>query len=133
MTEPRPAQPGISHATCDADVQRAIAVLEGRWKMQIVSHLHRGSLLRFSELRRAVPDASQKMLVQQLRALEADGVVNRTIHPQVPPKVEYELTELGRALGPIFQALSEWARLRQQMTDADSPDQTAETAVIAAI
>lgn len=124
MTGASPTQPKIPLATCDDDVRHAITVLEGRWKMQIVSHLHRGSLLRFSELRRAIPDASQKMLVQQLRALEADGVVNRTIHPQVPPKVEYELTELGRALGPIFQALSEWARLRQHMTDAGDSART---------
>ena len=69
---------------------------------------------RFSELERAIPNVSQKMLIQQLRCLERDGIVQRTIHPQVPPKVEYQLTNLGEALRPTFRALIDWADLRKR-------------------
>jgi DNA-binding HxlR family transcriptional regulator len=68
---------------------------------------------RFSELERAIPAVSQKMLIQQLRELERDGIVTRTIYPQVPPKVEYQLTEWGRALCPALDALLEWAAQRK--------------------
>ncbi|WP_275936652.1 winged helix-turn-helix transcriptional regulator [Labilithrix luteola] len=66
----------------------------------------------FSELERSIPDVSQKMLIQQLRELEADGIVVRTVHPQVPPKVEYSLTEWGRELCPALDALLKWGAKR---------------------
>ena len=69
--------------------------------------------MRFSELERAIPGVSQKMLIQQLRELERDGIVQRTIHPQVPPKVEYKLTTFGKALRPALRALLAWATLRK--------------------
>jgi DNA-binding HxlR family transcriptional regulator len=76
-------------------------------------------IMRFSELERAIPNVSQKMLIQQLRCLERDGIVQRTIHPQVPPKVEYQLTSLGEALRPTLRALLDWADLRKrQITHA---------------
>ncbi|WP_374575723.1 winged helix-turn-helix transcriptional regulator [Phenylobacterium sp.] len=121
MTDPRLDQPKVPRIACVADVQDAIAVLEGRWKMRIVAHLYGEPVLRFSELRRAIPEISQKMLIQQLRGLEEDGVVLRTVHPQVPPKVEYQLSELGRALGPVFLALLDWARIRRELTQGDEP------------
>lgn len=71
-----------------------------------------GGVLRFSELERALPDVSQKMLTQQLRALERDGIVERKVYPQVPPKVEYSLTEWGQAMCPALDALLEWGALR---------------------
>jgi len=120
MCDPRLAEPKTPKIACVEDVQEAIAVLEGRWKMLIVAHLYGEPVLRFSELRRAIPQVSQKMLIQQLRSLEEDGVVLRTLHPQVPPKVEYELTELGRGLGPVFLALLDWAQLRRTL--AGAPD-----------
>ena len=79
-------------------VESAFRILEGRWKMVIIFHLFARNVLRFSELERAIPAASQKMLIQQLRELERDGVVNRTVYPQVPPKVEYRLTGWGKAV-----------------------------------
>jgi len=118
--DPRLAEPKVPRIACVADVQEAIAVLEGRWKMRIVGHLYGEPVMRFSELRRAIPEVSQKMLVQQLRSLEDDGVVRRTIHPQIPPKVDYELTPLGHALGPVFLALLDWARIRRE-TLGDAP------------
>jgi DNA-binding HxlR family transcriptional regulator len=92
-----------------AGVEKALAKLEGRWKLVILFHLFGGQIKRFSELERAIPTVSQKMLTQQLRALEADGLVRRVVHPQVPPKVEYGLTEWGQELCPVLDALLTWA------------------------
>src|ERR1700720_4759532 len=89
-------------------VEAALKILEGRWKLVILFHLFDGKLLRFSELERAIPSISQKMLIQQLRQLEDDGVVRRIVHQQVPPKVEYGLTDWGEAFCP---ALDEMLRL----------------------
>lgn len=85
--------------------------LEGRWKMVILFHLFDRGTLRFSELEKVIPDVSQKMLIQQLRQLEQDGIVVRTIYPQVPPKVEYSLTDWGQALCPALDMLLEWGAL----------------------
>ncbi|MEO5729140.1 MAG: helix-turn-helix domain-containing protein [Byssovorax sp.] len=91
------------------------AILEGRWKLVILFHLFGGNVLRFSELERAIPAVSQKMLIQQLRQMEADGIVRRVVYPQVPPKVEYGLTDWGQALCPALDALLRWAALREEI------------------
>ena len=95
------------------EMEKALACLEGRWKMIIISRLCANSILRLSELERAIPKISQKMLIQQLRGLERDGIVRRTMHPQVPPKVEYGLTGSGEALKPVFKALLDWVKFRR--------------------
>ena len=97
----------------------AFELLEGRWKLVIIHHLFGSEeaaspIMRFSELERAIPNVSQKMLIQQLRSLEREGIVQRTIHPQVPPKVEYQLTEIGQGLRPTLRALLDWADLRRR-------------------
>src|SRR5688572_4771593 len=92
-------------ATCPA--QRTLDVIGGRWKVPIVYHLFERTW-RFSELRRALPGCTQKMLTQQLRELERDGVVRRKVFAQVPPKVEYSLTEMGRSLRPVIKAMCKW-------------------------
>ena len=74
-------------------------------------------MLRFSDLERAIPAISQKMLIQQLRQMEADGVVHRTVYQQVPPKVEYRLTKWGQALCPALDGLLKWAELRERMSE----------------
>src|SRR3979490_2898157 len=103
-----------SRTTCGYALAEALRSLEGRWKMLILAHLlFSGSVMRLSELKRQIPEISQKMLIQQLRALEEAGIATRTVYPQVPPKVEYALTELGQALGPVFKSLLEWADIRQ--------------------
>jgi len=99
----------------------AFELLEGRWKLIIIHNLFgreggKPPVMRFSELERAIPTVSQKMLIQQLRSLERDGIVQRTIYPQVPPKVEYQLTSLGEALRPTLRALLDWANLRRQQS-----------------
>jgi len=97
-------------------VEKALKLLEGRWKLVILFHLFGGRVLRFSELERAIPAVSQKMLIQQLRQLEQDGIVRRTIFHQVPPKVEYSLTDWGQALCPALDALLAWAAQREAPT-----------------
>ncbi len=91
-----------------AGVSAVLKIIEGRWKMIILFHLFAQPVMRFSELERAIPAVSQKMLAQQLRELERDGMVQRTIHPQVPPKVEYALTPRGQAICPALDTLLEW-------------------------
>ncbi len=94
-------------------VENVLRILEGRWKLVILFHLFGGKVLRFSDLERAIPAISQKMLIQQLRQMEADGIVRRIVHHQVPPKVEYCLTDWGQALCPALDALLKWAALRE--------------------
>ena len=84
-----------------------MSVIGGLWKPLILFHLMSGKL-RFMELTRRIPNATQRMLTLQLRELEADGVVDRHVHPQVPPKVEYELTSFGRTLTPVLLTLRDW-------------------------
>src|SRR5205823_13823128 len=103
-----------------ADVEAALRLLEGRWKLVILFHLFGGNVLRFSDLERAIPAISQKMLIQQLRQLEADGVIRRIVHHQVPPKVEYGLTDWGQALCPALDALLKWAALRESASLGDA-------------
>ena len=94
-------------------VELAIKMLEGRWKLLILFHLFEGGLRRFSDLERAIPAISQKMLIQQLRQMEGHGIVRRIVHHQVPPKVEYCLTDWGQALCPALDALLKWAEQRE--------------------
>src|SRR5437870_9838257 len=101
-------------------VEDALKILEGRWKLLILFHLFGGKVLRFSELERAIPAISQKMLIQQLRQMENDGMVRRIVHHQVPPKVEYGLTGWGQALCPALDALLKWAALREEFMDASN-------------
>jgi len=99
--------------TAAEGVEKALKLLEGRWKLVILFHLFGGNVLRFSELERAIPAISQKMLIQQLRQMEKDAIVRRIVHHQVPPKVEYGLTDWGQALCPALDALLIWAAQRE--------------------
>jgi len=101
-------------------VEAVFRMLEGRWKMVIVFQLFAGGTLRFSELERAIPGVSQKMLIQQLRELERDGIVRRTVYPVVPPKVEYALTPWGEEMCPALDALLEWGARRPPADAATS-------------
>src|SRR4030081_3453846 len=85
-------------ATAASGVEQAFKFLEGRWKLVILFHLFGGKMRRFSDLERAIPAISQKMLIQQLRQMERDGIVCRLVPPQKPPKGEYQLTKVGIAL-----------------------------------
>lgn len=101
----------LADATPDmaaAGIETVLSMLEGRWKMVILFQLFAQPVLRFSELERAIPKVSQKMLAQQLRELERDGLVERKVYAEVPPKVEYRLSDWGRALCPALDQLLEW-------------------------
>ena len=103
----------LTPMTAASGVEDVLRILEGRWKLVILFHLFGGKVLRFSDLERAIPAISQKMLIQQLRQMEADGIVRRIVHHQVPPKVEYCLTDWGQALCPALDALLTWAAQRE--------------------
>jgi DNA-binding HxlR family transcriptional regulator len=88
-------------------MRRAFALLSGKWKLEIMWLLNQRTY-RFGELRKAIPGISQHMLTAQLRELEMDGLVLRTVFAEVPPRVEYEITAKARGLGPAMQALTAW-------------------------
>jgi DNA-binding HxlR family transcriptional regulator len=101
-----PDEPCVEQ-TCP--VARAVAVLEGKWTMLVIRDLL-GGTRRFTELRTSLAGISPKTLTDRLRALEADGLVERVIYAEVPPRVEYTLTASGRRLEPVLAALAEWGR-----------------------
>ncbi|KPV60108.1 transcriptional regulator [Paenibacillus sp. A3] len=95
--------------TFNIPAEATLEVLGGKWKLLILCHLNCGpGPKRTSELKKAIPEITQKMLTQQLRELEEDGIIIRTVYNQVPPKVVYELSELGISLKSILDQLSEW-------------------------
>ncbi|BBD08994.1 winged helix-turn-helix transcriptional regulator [Desulfovibrio ferrophilus] len=91
-------------------VELTLQIIGGKWKPIILWYLHTNGTQRFGELRRTMPNITQKMLTQQLRELEADGLVHREVYPQVPPKVEYSLTELGTSVVPVMRTMCEWGQ-----------------------
>lgn len=96
-----------SNSTMQDEMRRALALLAGKWKLEILwllyQHVH-----RFGELRRGIPGITQHMLSAQLRELEADGLVARTVFAEVPPRVEYEITPKALGLAPMLEALEAW-------------------------
>jgi DNA-binding HxlR family transcriptional regulator len=107
--------PSIERSTCP--VEHALKAIGGRWKVLILRELFRDTQ-RFGELHRALKGITQKMLTQQLRELEQDGIVNRYVYPQVPPKVEYSLTPMGETLKPILDSMHAWGeKYLQQIAD----------------
>ena len=88
-------------------VEAAISLIDGKWKCVILFQLGRGTL-RFNEIRRRVPGVTQRMLTNQLRELEADGLIRRRVYAEVPPRVEYSLSLLGRSMEPVLAALKDW-------------------------
>ncbi len=96
-----------SHYNCP--VEATMDVIGGKWKVIIIHHLLDGTK-RFSELRRLIPQVTQRMLTSQLRELESDGAVHREVYPQVPPKVEYSLTKLGKTLEPVLLVMHDWGK-----------------------
>lgn len=107
---PPPAQPTqlpVAPERSSCAVETTIAIIGGRWKVLILRELL-GGVKRFNELHRSLTGITQKMLTQQLREMEDDGIVHREVYQQVPPKVEYSLTPLGQSLEPILAVMHEW-------------------------
>jgi DNA-binding HxlR family transcriptional regulator len=92
----------------DCKVETALEILVGKWKPVILFHLFSNGTMRFSELQRAMPDITKKMLTAQLRELEYHDIVHREVYPQIPPKVEYSITEYGMSMTPVLQAMNDW-------------------------
>lgn len=107
LLEGKYEEPASPHEAA-AMVERVLKRLEGRWKLMILFQLFDGEVKRFSELERALAGVSQKVLTQQLRQLELDGIVAREIHAEVPPRVEYRLTSWGQSLCPVLDLLLRW-------------------------
>ena len=99
--------------TAAEGVEKVLATVEGKWKMIVLFHLFDKGTLRYSQLERAIPAISQKMLGQVLRELERDGLVHRTVYPEVPPRVEYALTEIGHDLCPVLDAILKWGEAKE--------------------
>jgi DNA-binding HxlR family transcriptional regulator len=89
-------------------VETALELLVGKWKPVILYQLFSNGTMRFSELQRALPDITKKMLTSQLRELEYHDIVHRKIYMQIPPKVEYSITEYGKNMTPLLQAMNDW-------------------------
>jgi len=103
-------------------VEFTLDVIGGKWKGILIYHMIDGTK-RFNEFRRICPAITQRMLTLQLRELEEDGVVNREVYHQVPPKVEYSLTEFGRTLTPIIKLMKDWGEVykTKQLSDESCP------------
>ncbi|SFE88682.1 DNA-binding transcriptional regulator, HxlR family [Paenibacillus catalpae] len=95
-------------------VETALEILVGKWKPVILYHLFTSGTMRFSELQRALPNITKKMLTSQLRELEYHDIVHRKIYMQIPPKVEYSITEYGLKMGPLLQAMNDWGTSHMQ-------------------
>ena len=98
----------------DCPVATTVQLIGNKWKLLILRNLL-ARPWRFNEMLRSIPGISQKVLTDNLRALEADGIITRTVYPEVPPRVEYALSELGNSLRPIMDAMKAWGESYQQM------------------
>lgn len=123
----------MSHVRYDCNegcpVEAALEVIGGKWKGVILYHLL-SETYRFNELRRLMPGVTQKMLTKQLRELEADNLIVRKIYREIPPKVEYSLTDYGKTLGPVILALQAWGgahlKLNNSQKNESTPRKTAQ-------
>ena len=97
----------ICKYTFNCPVEATIQLIGGKYKAVILWHLM-NQTLRYNEIHKRIPNATDKMLAQQLRELEKDGLINRTVYPVVPPKTEYSLTDFGQTLAPILDAMCDW-------------------------
>lgn len=109
----------VDRANCNS-VEATLSVIGGVWKPMIVYHLLSGRK-RFMELTRLIPSATQRMITLQLREMEADGLLNRHVYAEVPPKVEYELSTLGESLEPVLKTLHYWGERYQQERYGSAP------------
>jgi DNA-binding HxlR family transcriptional regulator len=96
-----------------------INILSGRWKLQIVWRIYKKEFIRFNELQKSLGNITTKTLTQQLRELEEARIIERTVYAEVPPKVEYSLTVIGKTLSPVLKSLCDWGKLYQKMVDLE--------------
>ncbi|GAB3124931.1 winged helix-turn-helix transcriptional regulator [Novispirillum itersonii] len=108
-------------------VEATLTLIDGKWKGVVLFHLLDGTL-RFNEIRRKLPSVTQRMLTHQLREMEADGLISRTVFPQVPPRVDYALTDRGRSLQPVLMALKQWGDANADLFPQMKPSGTCDAA-----
>jgi DNA-binding HxlR family transcriptional regulator len=117
--------PRIRHRKLDCSpgcaVEATLNLIDGKWKGVVLYHLFEGTL-RFNEIRRRLPSVTQRMLTNQLRELEADGLIARKVYPEVPPRVEYSLSARGRSLEPVIMALKAWGDANVDLSPRAEPD-----------
>ena len=106
---PAPAGPRAADPGSACPIGAAVDVVFSRWTTPILWSLNEYGRQRFVELQRSIGAITPKVLTERLRRMERDGLVTRTHHPEVPPRVEYEITDLGRSLAPVFAALADWS------------------------
>lgn len=106
----------ILNETCG--IAYTLSLIGGRWKINILSYLINEHKLRYSELRSRLTGISERMLISKLKELESDGLVNRIVHAQVPPKVEYELTSLGKSFEEILNSMADWGEKNYRNNDS---------------
>jgi DNA-binding HxlR family transcriptional regulator len=106
----------IQDKKVECPIQSIMDTIGGKWKLSILYQLFQGTK-RYGEIRRLVPKATERMLTLQLRELEAAGIVLRTVYPEVPPKVEYSLTELGWSLEPVLNTMLDWSEKYSKQRD----------------
>lgn len=108
MPKDRSNKVSCSHYRCEIEV--TLEILSGKWKALILWNLSLYKVIRYNEFKRLIPGITQKMLSQQLKDLEGNGLVNRTVYPQVPPIVEYSLNPIGEELIPILESMDKWGK-----------------------
>ena len=99
-----------------------LQLIGGKWKLLVIYFLSLQEVIRFSQLRRSLPEISERMLVRQLRELEEDGLVHRKVYGTVPPRVDYSLTPLGVSLVPIMESLKAWGNMYEKSRSQTDPD-----------
>lgn len=108
------------HLNENCGISATLSLIGGRWKINILSYLLNEGKLRYSELKARLEGISERMLIAKLKELEQDGLVNRIVYPQVPPKVEYELTSLGHSLRDILELMDQWGETKASEKQSQS-------------
>ncbi len=114
----------VNEKTFNCEKELTLSIISGKWKMLILWHLGHEGTKRFGQLKSMMPNVTHRILVNQLRELEEDLIVHREVYPVVPPKVEYSLTEKGKTLLPILQAMYDWGKEYMELHIYDSIDKT---------
>ncbi|AGK99050.1 winged helix-turn-helix transcriptional regulator [Clostridium pasteurianum] len=99
-------------------INLTINILSGKWKIGILWHLSKG-VIRFNELQRLLPNITHKILAMQLRELETDGIIYRKVYAEIPPKVEYGLTEIGESIKPVLKSMCDWGKQYETLMKTD--------------